>query len=169
MLLAACQPTFNWRVVRTDPAPLQALMPCKPEQAERSGVPMTESGVTLRLWSCEAGGLRFVLAAAQLTAADDAEAAWQRWHQASQQSWQVVAPSAPVPAPPGSAPGLRASWQGSGRDHQGRALPLRAVYLAQGGWVYQAFVAGQARSAEPADTFFSSFQGLGLPPVPRQP
>lgn len=154
--LAACSPTFNWRQVRTDPAPLVPLMPCKPERAERQ-VPLTEAGVALRLMRCEAGGLTFAVSWAKLVPTDDRAAVFQRWHQASLASWQA-AETELLPAPPGARDSLRHTWQGTGRNHRGEPLPLRAAYVARGDWVYQGLIAGAPRSDEPVTTFMDSLQ-----------
>lgn len=154
--LVACTPTFNWRQVRTEPAPASVLMPCKPERGERR-VAMTEAGVDLHLMRCETGGLTFALAWAKLAPSDDREAVLQRWHRASLASWQA-AETELQPPPAGARPGLRYRWQGTGRNHQGEPLPLRSAYFVQGDWVYQALVAGAPRSDEPAATFLDSLQ-----------
>lgn len=154
--LLACSPTFNWRQVRTEPAPLAPLMPCKPERAERR-VPMTESGVGLQLMRCEAGGLTFAVSWAKLAPGDNREAVFQRWHQASLPSWQA-AETELQPPPAGARDSLRHVWQGTGRNHRGEPLALRATYVAAGDWVYQGLIAGAPPSDDVVSTFMDSLQ-----------
>ena len=88
LALAGCNPALNWRVARLDGAPVQALLPCKPERAERQ-VPLTASGTTLRLMSCKAGGLTFALALAAWAAAS----AWATINAAAPSSGKMATPT----------------------------------------------------------------------------
>lgn len=147
-LVAACSPTFNWRNTPLEGAPLQAQLPCKPERAERQ-VPLIPSGATLRLMSCEAGGLTFALAWADVATTDGLSVVLDGWQQAGWASLRQSA-IAPATAPAGWAdwpvPLARAQhlrgWQGGGTDHQGRAVAARQLYFAHGTVVYQAAVYG---------------------------
>lgn len=168
-LMVGCSPTFNWRNVPLEGAPLQAQLPCKPERAERQ-VPLTTAGVTLRLMSCEAGGVTFALAWAQLAPQDDMRSALDQWQQAGWASLQQTAKSV-VDAPGGwsawpvqvaGAQHLRA-WQGPGRDHEGRTLQARQIYFGQTGMVYQAAVYGRAITEADVLPFF---EALRLPSAP---
>jgi hypothetical protein len=153
LLVVACSPTFNWRDTALDGAALRAQMPCKPERAERQ-VPLTASGTTLRLMSCEAGGLTFALAWATLDTADGVPAVLDTWQQAGWTSLRqsVVAPAvSPAgwtawPVTVARAQHLRA-WQGPGLDHQGRTVMAAQLYFAHGAVVYQAAVYGPSIDA----------------------
>lgn len=163
LCLAACNPTFNWRTVRADGAPLQALMPCKPDRAERE-VPLGGPLATLHLLSCDAGGLSFAVAwvdAAEPARAEPALAAWRR------------ATLLAVMADPALADEAAAQWpaklagadhvmglQTQGRDHRGQPIALRALHATQGQRVLHAAIYGPAIPAELATTFFD---GLQLP------
>ena len=57
MLLAACQPTLNWREARPAGSGAVALFPCKPEVDQRPGMGLAQ---------CEAAGKRFALSWADL-------------------------------------------------------------------------------------------------------
>jgi hypothetical protein len=63
--LTACSPEMNWRQVRLDATPMQALMPCKPDREVR---PLTIAGaaVQVQMRSCEAGGVTWALAHADV-------------------------------------------------------------------------------------------------------
>ena len=53
--LGGCSPTLNWRETRFDGADLTAMLPCKPDRAERT-VPLAGRDAPLRMQGCEAGG-----------------------------------------------------------------------------------------------------------------
>lgn len=94
---AACSPTFNWREWRVDDTPLQALMPCKPESATRP-VPLAGAGaapVVLHMHSCEAGGLRFAVAWADMGQPAQVPAALASWRGASLQAIRAQGATGP--------------------------------------------------------------------------
>ncbi|WP_291010079.1 hypothetical protein [Hydrogenophaga sp.] len=161
--LTACSPTFNWRETRVEGTPLQALMPCKPDAAQRS-VPLLGNPTELHLLSCEAGGLRFALAWAEVRHADQLRPATLAWRSASLMAIRVSSPpddeastAWPVNVS-GAAQVLGVSAQGRGPS--GDAVQTRAAYFAQGQQVFQAAVYGERLPAEALDTFFG---GLRLP------
>lgn len=158
-LLGACSPTFNWRELRADGAPLVALMPCKPEAATRP-VPMLGQPTELHMHSCEAGGLTFAVAWAKLDDAAKASEALGQWQVASLASIRV-------------APGSSTDWamalpradrvqgvKAQGSDHIGQPLQTQAVYFSKANWVYQAAVYGPKLPEQATSAFFD---GLSLP------
>ena len=98
LLASACSPTFNWRELRVDGTPLQALMPCKPDTASRP-VPLGGAGtapVELHMHSCEAGGLRFAVAWADVGQPAQVAPALAAWRQASLQAIRASGADWPV-------------------------------------------------------------------------
>lgn len=186
LVLAACSPALNWRVARLDGAPVQALLPCKPERAEREVAMLgpDEPPATLRMMSCDSAGLTFAVSAVRVPE-DNANPAdlmdrWQRATWASlrqspgpQSTTATSATSAtlptppPTPAPPGWIPETQAirgaqlqrGWQGPGVAHDGRALQARFVLAQRAGWLVQAAVYGPEWPPETSETFFG---GLAL-------
>jgi len=162
-LAAACSPTFNWREVRADGMPMRALMPCKPDAATRS-VPLGGAPTPLHMRSCDAGGLTFTLAWAELGDAPAAAAALDGWRRAALAAIQAdpaqaAEPAAQLPLNVKGADrllGLRAS----GRDHRGQALQMQALHGSRGPAVFQAAVYGTAPDAAVVQTFFD---GVSLP------
>lgn len=163
LALSACSPALNWREVRPEGALLQSLMPCKPETAQRS-VPLAGSQTELHLLACEASGLQFAIAWAEVNSAAQVPQALTAWRSASLQAIGVR-----------SAPGDEAStaWaasisgatrvlgvQASGQNPAGGAVQTRAVYFARGTQVFQAAVYGERL---PADVLEAFFGGLRLP------
>ena len=164
LVLAACNPTFNWRELRPEGSSLLAMMPCKPESATRpvpldGGAPMD-----LHMHSCDTGGLTFAVAWAELGDAARMPGALNGWRRATLAAVQVDPAQADDPsttweaAVPGATQtvGLRAV----GRNHQGQAVQVRAVHFARGTQVYQAAIYGPAPGDEIAAVFF---EGLKLP------
>lgn len=161
LALGACSPTFNWRELRLDGAPLLALMPCKPESAIRA-VPLAGTPTELHMHSCEAGGLRFAVAWADVGNAAQVAPALAAWRSASLQSIRV----APTPADDPStrwavtvagAPtvlGVRAQ----GQDPQGQPVQTRAAYFAQGSRVFQAAVYGAKLPDEVVEPFYAGLR-----------
>lgn len=161
LALGACSPTFNWRELRLDGTPLLALMPCKPESATRP-VPLAGTPTELHMHSCEAGGLRFAVAWADVGNAAQVPVALAAWRAASLQAirvaptptddathhWGVTVAGAPA------AQGVKAQ----GQDPQGQPVQTRVAYFAQGTRVYQAAVYGPKLPDEAVDAFFAGLR-----------
>lgn len=162
LALTACYPTFNWRELRLEGTPLQALLPCKAETAERT-VPLGGAPTVLHMHSCKASGLTFALAwanAADVAAVPATLNDWQRaslaairvdpaLHTDPSHQWQATVAGASL------AQGIKAQ----GTDAQGQPVQARVVYFTRGAQVFQAALYGAA-SDEVNTTFFD---GLKLP------
>lgn len=164
LALGACSPTFNWRELRPAGTPLLALMPCKPESATRP-VPLAGPPVELHMHSCEAGGLRFAVAWADVGSAAQVPVALAAWRAASLQAIRVATPTADDAAhrwtvTVAGAPAAQ-GVSAQGQDPQGQPVQTRAAYFAQGTRVYQAAVYGAKLPDQAVDTFFT---GLRLSP-----
>ena len=159
---SACSPTFNWRELRPQGTPLEALMPCKPESATRP-VPLLGTPVPLHMHSCDAGGLTFAVAWAELAEASQAQEALQQWQSASLAAIRVQPGGAGRDENwPASVAGVAAAQgvSAQGTDHQGKDLRSKAVYFEKDGKIYQAAIYG-ARIDEAVSATF--FEGLVLP------
>ncbi len=158
--VSACSPTFNWRELRVDGTPLLALMPCKPESATRP-VPLggAAAGPTaLHMHSCEAGGLRFAVAWADVGQAAQVAPALAAWRSASLQAIRVAPAAAGDWAVklPGADPVQGVAAQGT--DAQGQPVQSRALYFARGTQVFQAAVYGPRLPDEALDAFVAGLQ-----------
>ena len=73
LIAAACTPAFDWRSVRLPETQLVAQMPCRPARFQRDEV---IAGTRLRLFmlSCEAGGVTYGVATADVADAGRVEA-----------------------------------------------------------------------------------------------
>ncbi|WP_302174145.1 hypothetical protein [uncultured Hydrogenophaga sp.] len=159
LALAACSPAFNWRTVRPDASALQALMPCKPDEARRD-TPLGGAVTPLNMLSCEAGGATFAMAWADLGQAERVPAALVQWRAASLISLKAAPEAArswtqPVPGAE-RVDGIDVQ----GVRHDGSATRARVLYFARGARVYQAAIYGSAVGPEEVSTFF---EGLQLP------
>lgn len=162
LALAACSPTFNWRELRPEGTPLLVLMPCKPERAART-VPLAGAADTeLHMHSCDAAGLTFAVAWAELGDPGRVEAALREWPRASLAALRLD---------PQLAESAQAQWafelrgasqarglvaQGSGP--RGQAVQARSAYFAQGSKVFQAVVHGPDLPDGVTGTFFESLR-----------
>ncbi|KRC11204.1 hypothetical protein ASE11_20270 [Hydrogenophaga sp. Root209] len=163
LALTACNPTFNWRELRPEGTPVQALMPCKPETAERS-VPLGGAPTVLHMHSCKAGGLTFALAWADVQDAAAVPATLTDWQRAALAAIRVDPALQADPAHRWAATvagsTLAQGITALGIDPQGQPVQSRAVYFARGSQVFQAAMYGVAPSDEVSTTFFD---GLKLP------
>ncbi len=165
LMLGACSPTFNWRELRVEGAPLQALMPCKPETATRAVALDGGASNELHMHSCDTGGLTFAVAWVDVGDAARVPVALNGWRRASLGAVRVDPARADEPAAqwtatvPGAtqAQGLTAQ----GMDHQGRPVQMRAVHFVRGTHVYQAAIYGPALNDTRVTSAF--FDGLRLP------
>lgn len=159
--LGACSPTFNWRELRLDGTPLLALMPCKPEVASRA-VPLAGTPTELHMHSCEAGGLRFAVAWADVGNAAQVPVALAAWRSASLQSMRMAPPPADDPTTQWAvtvtgAPSVQ-GVKAQGTDPQGQPVQTRAAYFAQSTQVYQAAVYGAKLPDEALEPFFAGLR-----------
>lgn len=162
--LTACSPTFNWREVRPeDTGGLQALMPCKPEAAERLVPLQSKTAVPLRLRHCDVGGLQFTLAWVDVGETAHVPEALALWRRASLASLKVTGAEAETDGlnlPPVPGAERQRNWQGRGMAPDGRAVQARLVQFARGARLYQVAVYGPTLPTEVLDTFFA---GVRLP------
>ena len=160
-LLTACYPTFNWRELRPEGTPLQALLPCKPETAERT-VPLGGAPTVLHMHSCKTGDLTFALAWANADAAT-VPTLLNDWQRASLAAIRVDPALHTDPALRWNATVSGATQvqgiKSQGTNPQGQPVQAQAVYFTRGAQVFQAAIYGAA-SDEVSATFFD---GLKLP------
>lgn len=174
-MLTACSPALDWRDAALG-APLAALLPCKPQRAERA-VPLLgpqAPALPLRMASCEADGTTWALAEAALPAGADVAAALAAWQRAS---WATlgVAPAGGAALPEGWAAvpclgrgaELQQCLRGPGRAPDGRAVLAELHWSARGLWLVQAAAYAPAQRPLPAsahEAFFAALVWRGAGP-----
>ena len=155
--LAACNPTFNWRDVRPEETRLSLLMPCKPDKAQRT-VSMGGQPTALMLLSCDAGGVTFAVAVADVKDASLVKDALVQWQAASLTSLKASL------ATPGTAfkstglPSGAVMLSATGKRANGQTVSSQAAYFAQGSQVFQAAIYADKLAPDVADTFFSGLK-----------
>ena len=155
--LSACNPTFNWRDVRPEGTRLAALMPCKPDKAQRT-VPMAGQQTELNLLSCDAGGVTFAVSMADVKDAAKAAAVLAQWQSATLVNIKSTqaAPDAAFKLPGLASGGIIV--KATGQRANGQAVSSQAVYFAQGSQVFQAVMYADIIAPDIADTFFSGLK-----------
>lgn len=160
----ACTPSLNWREVRLAPVTAVALLPCKPDHAERS-VPLGGEPTTLAVSGCEAGGATFALMAAKLPAGrapDDLLAGWQQATLANMRA--TGTPTRQPFHPPRGLPLPHAERVvAEGQQADGRAVVAQAVWTAraaEGGGTELLHAVMYAAKPQPAvaDAFFEGIK-----------
>lgn len=163
--LAACSPAFNWRSVNLADAPLTAMLPCKPDQAERE-VDWGQGASRLSMTGCEAEGATFAVSHMALASPADGAMVLERWQQALQK--QLQTPQAASAGEPFLMPGAlelpqsrRVQWQG--RNAQGQAVYADALWFVRlegtKARAYQALVlSAQPVPSAVRDTFVQGLQ-----------
>lgn len=159
LLLGACSPNFNWRTWSAGGAPLQAMIPCKPDVAQRT-VNLGGANAELHLHSCDNAGLRFALAWVVVPPTVDAQVVMAQWQKASAQSLNSQRPAVLMDGPAVRGATHTAWWQLQGQDHRGHAVLSQTVYFTEGQRVYQAAVFGQPWDDSALAPFW---EGLKLP------
>ena len=170
LLAAACSPVFNWREVPMDGgAELVALLPCKPERAQRD-LPLGNQSVPVRMAGCEAGGATFAVAQASAADAQQAQSWLAAWRSQTYAQWaggRIAEGPGSVLHATGSPAPLRidASRDGGQGKVQQQVRLLWFAHLQRNGAVslYQATVLGTPSAPEAVQTFF---EGLRLPSHP---
>lgn len=159
LLLMACTPTFNWREARPAGTGLTLLLPCKPDQAQRS-VPLGGQPTELAMLGCDAGDATFALGVATVNDASQVGAVLAGWQTTTLANMKATgAGQATALKLPGAAvqpPAVLVRADGQRAD--GRAVQSQAAYFAQGRQVFQAVIYADQITPEVAETFFSSLR-----------
>jgi hypothetical protein len=159
--LVACSPTYNWREVRVGEGSLVALLPCKPEKAERQ-VPMLGQMVQLYMASCDVADATFVFSSLRLAVGADPVAAAQAWKLATLASLKTPPEQVRVWVPPQRAGLAFKGWQVSGVRQSGQPVLVHVLPMARGQDLYQAAVYGEV----PADVLEALVDGLRFAAAP---
>ena len=156
-VLAACNPTFNWRDVRFENARLALLLPCKPDKAQRT-VPMAGQPTEMNLLSCDAGGVTFAVSMADVNDAAKTGAILAQWQSATLTN---IKAASGVARDAFKVPGLASGAvmvKATGQRANGQVVSSQAAYFAQDSQVFQAVMYADNISPDVADTFFSGLK-----------
>ncbi len=161
-----CSPTFNWRNVQLDSraGPLAALLPCKPDRAER---PVSFDGgasVPLSMVGCSAGGITFTLAHLPVAPGTQAAAALAQWRAANAARLGAAEAQLDASFNPTGSLALPAAGMATieSRDAAGQPMRQRAAWFARAGSggieLFQAALLGGEIDPVVVETFFSSLR-----------
>ena len=155
LCLAACTPTLNWREVPLEGGAV-ALFPCKPEHLART-LSLAGQPVTMTLHACQAAGLRFAVAQADVRSPARVNAALAALVAAQARNLQTLLPlSEPV-----QVPGVTSNVQArryvlEGRRPDGSAVQAQLLVFAHGTQVLQATVLDGTSDAAAVRTFMDA-------------
>jgi hypothetical protein len=156
----ACTPALNWREVRLDGGAL-ALFPCKPEHQTRT-LTLVGQPVALTLHACEATGLRFAVAQADVQDPARVEAALAALAAAQARNLQTTLPPGDAVQVPGMTPNPQARrYALSGRRPDGAAVQAQLLLFARGTQVLQATVLDGAPDTPAVHTFMDALRVSG--------
>jgi hypothetical protein len=132
-------------------------MPCKPEAAQRT-VSLAGQPTALSLLGCDAGGLTFAVAVADVKDAAQSETVLAQWKSATLANIKA-APGAPTTPIKLSGLAEGALWvNATGQRANGQAVSSQAAYFAQGSQVFQAVIYADNIAPDVAETFFSNLK-----------
>ncbi len=180
LLLAACSPSLNWRQVRLKPeggaavaeaagsgaGVLQALLPCKPDQAARRQS-MAGYDVAMTMLGCEADGGLFTIAVAEPGSRQALAAVLAQWQThllaavhaqgASRKPFLLKGADAQPEGTQLLARGRQdAATPPTTGERSGEALVVQAVWFVRGARLYHAAVYAKRLTQDMTDPFFSS-------------
>jgi hypothetical protein len=157
-VLCACAPALNWRDVPVGDTALTALLPCKPEDTERT-VPLAGKPQLVMMRSCKADGATYAVGHARLTDPAGAASALAQWRDATRNGLGAQ-PSAISARPPPDAPALpqMLALQASSDPSQAAAQTLQGVWFARGPDVFAAFVLGARLTPAATEPFFAGLR-----------
>ena len=99
--LVACSPALDWRLARLEAPAAELLLPCKPDQVERS-VPLGGEPTELTVAGCETGGATFAVMVAKLPPGRLPDPLLAGWQQATLANMRAGEPVARQPFHPSS-------------------------------------------------------------------
>lgn len=165
LVLAACQPSYDWREIREPDAGYRILLPARPVSMERpidlDGVP-----VTMSMTGARVGPVLFTVGAVVLPRADEHErthateamrSAMERNVRSHETSIaQVEVPVLdPAGRPAGSVAGTHIEVEG---EVNGQPSHMSATFVARGDRAWQAVMISPVADPEAAKLFHESFR-----------
>ena len=159
--LSACSPSLNWRTVLVEQ--LAALLPCKPDHAERQ-VELGGAQRTLSMWGCEAGGALFAVSHVRLDATASTAAVITAWQLATLRNISQVPDNAhrelpfkaPALADQAAIAGTMLSAHGKRPD--GQVVQAQLAWFSRDADVYHLAVFAPNLTPDMVDTFFTELR-----------
>lgn len=172
LFAAACSPTLNWREVPLEG--LVALLPCKPDHAQRP-VQLGSQNTVLQMSGCEAGGALYAISHVHVADAASANATQAAWRQATLASLQArVVQTLPLQltkALPGQTYAAAAAARAAGpadkvfrleklegKRPDGAAVEAQVAWLPRGLDIYHVAVYGSRLDRDMTELLFSELR-----------
>ncbi len=161
LVLGACSPSLNWRQVPV--AQLGALLPCKPDHAERR-VELLGAQHPLAMSGCEAGGALFAVSQMPIPPGMPPESLMAAWRAAVVGNMRASQAQAVAFTPPprrsegSAAPNVMLRVVGQQAD--GGAVQGQLAWFSDGGVLYHLAVFGPALTPAMLEPFFTEVQWL---------
>jgi hypothetical protein len=167
---AGCSPALNWREVPLEG--LVALLPCKPDHAERR-VQLGSQNTVLQMSGCEAAGALYAISHVHIADAAQVDATRAAWRQSTLTNLQAsairtqslpLAKSLPGKAQAratGSATAADAAFdveKMDGKRPDGAAVQAQLAWLAKGQDIYHVAVYGAKLDKEQSELLFSELR-----------
>lgn len=168
--MIACTPALNWREIHLDR--LTALLPCKPDRAQRP-VHLGSTDLPLEMAGCEAGGALFAISHMRAADPQQVTAIQVQWQQAALATMQAMRTrhesfkleqsahnlvqardAASGPLPDGGLELLVAD----GRRADGSPVQARLAWFSQGADIFHVAVYGATLSSETSQMIFSGLK-----------
>jgi hypothetical protein len=151
---------LNWRQVQV--AQLAALLPCKPDHAERQ-VDLLGAQQSLFMWGCEAGGSLFAVSQMPLSSSTPPEALMAAWQAAAVRNVRakqtdVMEYKPPKPPRGGIVTGPMLRVMGERPD--GQSVQAQLAWFCAGGEVYHLAVYGPQLTPAMLEPFFTELHWL---------
>ena len=164
LALSACTPSLNWRELPVSPTGAHALLPCKPDHAERS-VPLGGQPTDLAVMGCEAGGATFAVMATRVAAGRMPDELLAGWEQATLSNMQATGETTRQPFQPAGGLPLAHAQRivAHGQGPNGRPVHAQAVWTARAGEgggseLVHAVMYSERPQPEVADAFFAGLK-----------
>lgn len=156
-VLAACNPTYNWRDHTSQEGRYKVLFPAKPASFTRS-VDLGGLRVAMTMTAADVDGATFAVGSAMAPDAASAQAALPALRAALLRN--IGAAPDPVPDSGSAVDGARVDAQGRGAD--GRPVRLEGRFVAHESRIYQVVVFGRPGVTPPeqVEQFLTSFTPL---------
>lgn len=168
--LSACSPTLNWRIVHLQQ--LTVLLPCKPDQAQRT-VRLGTLDVQMRMAGCEADGALFAVSQVDVGVRSNGPAALAAWRAVTLDNLGSAKPTAlpfKVDLPllqNGRLDAVGESGQAdlslervavTGKRADGSPIQAQLAWIVDGTNLYQIAVYGPRLTPDMTETLFSEIR-----------
>jgi hypothetical protein len=160
LIVSGCSPKLNWRDVQPDNSTLGLLLPCKPEQSERS-VPLGGRPTKMTLLSCDADSATFAVAFADLgdaSSVPEVLAQWQALTLTNMKAMPATTLVRPLRVPGASSEPAPVLVVAQGQRPDGSAVHGWAAYFTKGSQVVQVVMYAAAIKPVAAEIYFSNIK-----------